>query len=141
MKARFFIAGAFALAVGACAHHEPPPPPPPPPPPVEAPWGPVTVYFDYGKANLTATAVDAVDDFISRHHHTPHHATVVGYCDTAEYHCHELALHRADAVKGELIRRGMDAGAIATDASDDLSVKTGPHTREPQNRRAVIDPR
>ena len=63
---------------------------------------------------------------------------VTGYCDTAEHHCHDLALRRAEAVKDELVRRGMPANLIETRASDDLAVPTKPHVREPQNRRVEI---
>jgi outer membrane protein OmpA-like peptidoglycan-associated protein len=101
-------------------------------------YDPITVFFDFEKANLTGRAADAVADFVAREHHVPHHAVVIGYCDTAEHHRHDLALRRAETVKDELVRRGMDAGSIEVKASDDLLVKTGDHTREPQNRRVVI---
>jgi outer membrane protein OmpA-like peptidoglycan-associated protein len=101
-------------------------------------YDPITVFFDYEKANLTARAADAVADYIAREHHMPHHAVVTGYCDTAEHHRHDLELRRAETVKDELVRRGMDAGSIEVRASDDLLVPTGDHTREPQNRRVVI---
>jgi outer membrane protein OmpA-like peptidoglycan-associated protein len=102
-------------------------------------YDPITVYFDYEKANLTGRAADAVADYVSREHHVPHHAIVTGYADTAEHHRHELALRRAEAVKDELVRRGMDAGGIDVRAGDDLAVPTGDHVREPQNRRVVIN--
>ncbi len=101
-------------------------------------WEASTVYFDYGKANLTAAAADVVADAVAHH---PSHEVVTGYCDTAEHGCHDLAMRRAEAVKDELVRHGMPAGAIETHASDDLAVPTPKHTREPKNRRAVIDPR
>jgi outer membrane protein OmpA-like peptidoglycan-associated protein len=101
-------------------------------------WDASTVYFDYEKANLTAAAADAVAEAVSHH---PRHEVVTGYCDTAEHHCHDLGLRRAEAVKDELVRRGMPAGAIETRASDDLAVPTPKHVREPKNRRVVIDPR
>ncbi|MEJ0027969.1 MAG: OmpA family protein [Rhizomicrobium sp.] len=140
MKTKTAIAVLFATALSACASHEPPPPPPPPPPPF-AHHEAVTVYFDYQKANLTATAADQVAGFLEQGHSAPHHVVVIGYCDTAEHHCKDLSVRRADAVKDELVRRGMDPAAIDTGGSDDLLVKTGDHVREPQNRRAVIDPR
>ena len=99
----------------------------------------VTVYFDFEKANLTATAADAIADTLR--HGPPPHEVVTGFCDTAEHHCDDLGLRRAEAVKDELIRRGMPAGAIETRASADLAVPTPHHVREPQNRRAVLDPR
>ncbi len=104
-------------------------------------WDAVMVYFDYGKANLTTAAAEAIADAVSHNGHMPPHEVVTGYCDTAEHGCHDLGLRRAEAVKDELVRRGMAAGAIETHASDDLAVPTKNHVREPKNRRAVIDPR
>ena len=134
MKTKAAIAILFATALSACAHHAPPPPP-------AMHYEAVTVYFDYEKANLTAAAADQVAGFLAQGHHPPHHVVVTGYCDTAEHHCHELSVRRADAVRDELVRRGMDSAAIDAQGSDDLLVKTGNHVREPQNRRAVLDPR
>jgi OOP family OmpA-OmpF porin len=141
MKMRFLMVAGLAAGLSACAHHAPPPPPPPPPPPqVEVHWDHVVLYFDFMKANLTSAAANAIADAISHHGHPPHHVILTGYCDSAEHHCHDLGLRRADAVKDELVRRGMPAGDIETHASDDLAVPTPHHTREPQNRRVVIDP-
>jgi len=143
MNMRLLAAGLLAAtALAGCTHHMPPPPPPPPPPPqVVVHWDRVVLYFDFMKANLTSSAADAIADAIGHNGHPPAHVVVTGYCDTAERHCHELALRRADAVKDELVRRGMAAGAIETMGSDDLAVPTPKHVREPKNRRAVIDPR
>ncbi len=135
------VAALAATLLAGCSHHHMPPPPPPPPPPPVALWDAVTVYFDYEKANLTAAAASAVADALGHHGRLPRHETVTGYCDTAEHRCHDLAIRRAEAVKDELIRLGMAASDIETYASDDLAVSTGRHMREPQNRRAVIDPR
>ncbi len=48
---------------------------------------------------------------------------------------------RADAVKDEMVRQGIDAGGITTQGKSfhDPLVPTGPGVREPQNRRAVIE--
>jgi len=141
MKLRILAAGLLAATLAACTTDAPPPAPAPLPPKVEVHWDKVILYFDYMKANLTQTAADAIADAISRNGHPPHHVVITGYCDTAEHHCHDLALRRADAVKDELVRRGMAAGDIETLGSDDLAVPTGRHVREPKNRRAIIDPR
>ena len=138
MKSRIPVIAALAvLTLAACTSHKPVPPPPPP----VANNNPVTVFFDYGKSNLTAAAADLVADALTRNGHLPGHETVTGYCDTAEHNCKSLALRRADAVRDEMVRRGMPAAAIDVRGSMDLLVSTGPHVREPQNRRAVIDPR
>jgi outer membrane protein OmpA-like peptidoglycan-associated protein len=52
-----------------------------------------------------------------------------------------LSLKRAEAVKGEMVREGLDGTAIGIDGKGfhDPLVPTGPGVREPQNRRAVID--
>jgi len=52
-----------------------------------------------------------------------------------------LSLRRADSVKDEMVREGMDASGIAVDGKSfhDPLVPTGPGVREPKNRRAVID--
>ena len=141
MGSKFATAAAFAvLTLAACSHDVPPPPPaPPPPPPPVVHYDAVTVYFDYQKANLTGTAADVIADTLR--HGLPRHEVVIGFCDTAERHCDDLGLRRAEAVKDELIRRGMPAGAIETRASADLAVPTPRHVREPQNRRVIIDPR
>lgn len=139
MKTRILMMAALAaMALSACAEDRPPPPPPPN---VVVHWDRVVVYFDFLKANLTATAADAVADAISHNGHPPDHVVLTGFCDTAEHHCRDLGLRRAEAVKDELVRRGMHPGDIETFASDDLAVPTGGHTREPKNRRVVIDPR
>ena len=125
MKIRILAAGLLAATLAACTTDAPPPAPAPLPPKVEVHWDKVILYFDYMKANLTQTAADAIADAISRNGHPPHHEVITGYCDTAEHRCHDLALRRADAVKDELVRRGVAAGDIETLGSDDLAVPDG----------------
>jgi OOP family OmpA-OmpF porin len=143
MKTRFLTMMALtAMALAACAGPDrAPPPPPPPPPPPAMNNALVTVFFDYEKANLTATAADLVGSVLTRNGHLPGHELLIGFCDTAEHHCDRLGLRRAEAVKDELVRRGMPAAAVEVRVSMDLLVPTGHHVREPQNRRVVIDPR
>jgi len=52
-----------------------------------------------------------------------------------------LSIRRADSVKDEMIREGMDGSTISIEGKSfhDPLVQTGPGVREPQNRRAVID--
>jgi outer membrane protein OmpA-like peptidoglycan-associated protein len=53
----------------------------------------------------------------------------------------KLSVARAQSVKDEMVREGMDGSTIAIEGKGfhDLLVPTGPGVREPQNRRAVID--
>jgi len=52
-----------------------------------------------------------------------------------------LSVRRAESVKGEMVREGMDGSQISIEGKSfhDPLVPTGPGVREPQNRRAVID--
>jgi len=68
---------------------------------------------------------------------------VTGHTDTVGSMAYNqrLSERRADAVKTEMVREGLNAGDISTigrNFSEPL-VPTGPGVREPQNRRAVID--
>ena len=68
---------------------------------------------------------------------------VTGHTDTVGSMAYNqrLSERRADAVKTEMVREGLNADDISTvgrNFSEPL-VPTGPGVREPQNRRAVID--
>jgi outer membrane protein OmpA-like peptidoglycan-associated protein len=67
---------------------------------------------------------------------------VTGHTDTvgSDKYNQALSERRAEAVKGEMVRQGMDGRsiAIAGKSFHDPLVPTGPGVREPQNRRAVI---
>jgi outer membrane protein OmpA-like peptidoglycan-associated protein len=67
---------------------------------------------------------------------------VTGHTDTVGSQAYNQALseRRAEAVRAEMVRLGMNAADIMTvgrSFSEPL-VPTGPGVREPQNRRAVI---
>jgi len=68
---------------------------------------------------------------------------VTGHTDTvgSDSYNQGLSVRRADAVKDEMVRQGMDGSQIAIEGKSfhDPLVPTGPGVREPQNRRAVID--
>ncbi|MBV9332188.1 MAG: OmpA family protein, partial [Alphaproteobacteria bacterium] len=68
---------------------------------------------------------------------------VTGHTDTvgSDRYNQALSVRRAQSVKGEMERDGMDGGAISIEGKSfhDPLVPTGPGVREPQNRRAVID--
>jgi outer membrane protein OmpA-like peptidoglycan-associated protein len=75
--------------------------------------------------------------------HGPVHITITGHTDTVGSHRYNQALseRRANAVKNEMVRMGMNAAQIGTigKSFDDPLVATGPGVREPLNRRAMID--
>jgi len=119
----------------------PPPPPPAPPPPMVRQF---MVFFDFDKSNLTKEAREIVARAVTTATQTGAARIVVtGHTDTVGSRRYNQALseRRANAVKSEMVRLGMNASEIATvgkNFSDPL-VPTGPGVREPQNRRAVID--
>ena len=126
-----------------------PAPPIPVEPPVPLPARTYLVFFDWDRATLTPRAREIVDDAAASS--TRVHVTTIevdGYADTshaqpgARGHDYNLQLsrRRADAVRAELVRDGVAAGAIAVHGYGDthLLVPTGPDAREPQNRRVEI---
>jgi outer membrane protein OmpA-like peptidoglycan-associated protein len=120
-----------------------------PPPPAPAPSAAVTVrnfmvFFDFDKSNLTPEARDIVARAVDTAKQTgTARITVTGHTDTVGSRRYNQALseHRAQSVKAEMVRLGMNSSEIATvgkNFSEPL-IATGPGVREPQNRRAVID--
>jgi outer membrane protein OmpA-like peptidoglycan-associated protein len=67
---------------------------------------------------------------------------VTGHTDTVGSMAYNqrLSERRADTVKTEMVREGLDANNISTVGRNfaEPLVPTGPGVREPQNRRAVI---
>jgi len=133
----------------------PPAPPPPPvaeyvPPPALPPVVPqptfvrnYVVFFDFDKSTLTPEARDVVASAVqTAKMHGPVHITITGHTDTVGSHRYNQALseRRANAVKNEMIRMGMNGSEIGTSGRsfDDPLIPTGPGVREPQNRRAMI---
>jgi outer membrane protein OmpA-like peptidoglycan-associated protein len=120
-----------------------------PPPPAPAPSASVAVrnfmvFFDFDKSNLTPEARQIVARAVDTAKQTGSaHITVTGHTDTVGSRRYNQALseRRAQSVKAEMVRLGMNSSEIATvgkNFSEPL-VATGPGVREPQNRRAVID--
>jgi outer membrane protein OmpA-like peptidoglycan-associated protein len=68
---------------------------------------------------------------------------VTGHTDTvgSDSYNQGLSVRRAESVKDEMTREGMDGSTISIVGKSfhDPLVPTGPGVREPQNRRAVID--
>lgn len=124
----------------------PPPPPPPAPPPVVAPPSVKTfiVFFDFNKSDLTAEALGVVQEAVKTAQTSGMvKVMVTGHTDTvgSDSYNQGLSVRRAESVKDEMTRQGMDGSGISIEGKSfhDPLVPTGPGVREPQNRRAVID--
>jgi OOP family OmpA-OmpF porin len=122
----------------------PAPPPPPPPPPMAKPVTTFIVFFDFNKSNLTAEAQSVVAEAVKVAKANGFvKVEVTGHTDTVGSDSYNMGLsvRRAEAVKDEMVREGMDGSGIAIQGKSfhDPLVPTGPGVREPQNRRAVID--
>jgi len=67
---------------------------------------------------------------------------VVGHTDTLgdKTYNQQLSLQRARAIRGQLVRDGLDARTIPTAGRGelDLAVESGDQVSEPRNRRVVI---
>ncbi|HMI95992.1 MAG TPA: OmpA family protein [Micropepsaceae bacterium] len=125
------------------AYVEPAPPPPPAAAVIPAPRE-FMVFFDFDKSNLTPEARDIVSAAVkTAKDRGAVRIVVTGHTDTVGSFRYNQALseRRANSVKAEMVRQGMDRAMIATvgKSFSDPLVATGPGVREPQNRRAVID--
>jgi outer membrane protein OmpA-like peptidoglycan-associated protein len=139
------VLGRLTLTFGEEA--PPPPPPAPPPPPPAPPPPPVKtfiVFFDFDKSNITPEADSVVSEAVKT---AKEGGTVkmliTGHTDTvgSDSYNQGLSVRRANAVKTDMVQKGMDGSEIAIEGKSfhDPLVATGPGVREPQNRRAVID--
>jgi outer membrane protein OmpA-like peptidoglycan-associated protein len=134
----------------------PPPPPPappivaeaaPPPPPAPPPVATVrnfVVFFDFDKSNLTEEARQVVASAVNAAKSSgTARITVTGHTDTvgSQRYNQRLSERRAESVKTEMVRLGMNGSEITTigRSFNEPLVATGPGVREPQNRRAMID--
>ena len=102
------------------------------------------VFFDFDKSNLTEKAQEVVAEAVKTAKANGFvKVLVVGHTDTvgSDSYNQALSVRRAQAVKDEMVREGMDGDGISIEGKSfhDPLVPTGPGVREPQNRRAVID--
>ena len=102
------------------------------------------VFFDFDKSNLTAEALQVVQQAVRTAMTSGMVRVVVtGHTDTvgSQRYNQALSVRRANSVKAEMVREGLNANDIMTvgRSFNDPLVPTGPGVREPQNRRAVID--
>lgn len=102
------------------------------------------VFFDFNKSNFTGQALEVIAEAVhlARIYGTVK-VVITGHTDTVGSDADNLALsvRRAQAVRDEMVREGLDARGIEIEGKGfrDLLVATGPNVREPLNRRAVID--
>ena len=102
-----------------------------------------TVFFDLGSARIDAVGLNTIEDAASDFADTGSTSvSIVGHTDTTgspEIN-RELSRRRAEAVKAEMIARGVPESEIVTAwrGESELAVMTGDDVAEPQNRRAEI---
>ncbi len=132
---------------------EPAPAPEPVPEPTPAPQEPAEaapvaplsymVFFDFDKSAITPEARSVLETAVQNaKENNVVRIDVTGHADRAgsdEYNM-RLSKRRADAVKKELVKLGISAAEIATEAKgeSDPLVPTDDGVREPQNRRVEI---
>jgi len=105
------------------------------------------LYFDFGSAKLSAVsrpvirkAADAVRRTVDRGNFS--HVKVIGYADTVGTTAGEdrLSMRRAQAVRDELVRDGLDPAVLKIEGRGKLEpeVLTGDQVKNPRNRRVRI---
>lgn len=102
------------------------------------------IFFEFNRDRLNAEARAIVRDAVaSAGTGGLVRVKVTGHTDTvgSESYNLRLSVRRAEAVKAEMVRDGLNPAQIAIDGRGfhDPLVATGPGVREPQNRRAVIE--
>lgn len=101
------------------------------------------VFFDFDKSSVNAEGISVLEFVVAEFNNGQINGiNVVGHTDTsgsAAYNA-KLANRRASSIKGELIARGVPAGAVTISGvgENDLLVATQDGIREPANRRGVI---
>jgi hypothetical protein len=140
MIKKLLIAFAAASMVAACSS-EPPPPPQPQPQQVQA--SSFMVFFDWDRSNLSAQAVNTIGQAAAAFKQTGAARIVAtGHADRSgpDNYNMALSLRRANAVKDQLVRNGVPAGAIQVIGKGESQplVATADGVREPQNRRVEI---
>src|SRR5579864_4985068 len=105
------------------------------------------LYFDFGSAKLSSVARPVVNDAADAVRRTVDrgnfsHVKVIGYADTvgSTEGQDKLSLRRANAVRDELVRDGIDVSVIKTEGRGKLEpeVLTDDQVKNPRNRRVRI---
>lgn len=105
------------------------------------------LYFDFASAKLSSVArplisqaAEAVRSTVAKGNFS--HIKVIGYADTvgSTEGQDRLSIRRANAVRDELVRDGIDPSAIKTEGRGKLEpeVLTGDQVKNPRNRRVRI---
>jgi outer membrane protein OmpA-like peptidoglycan-associated protein len=105
------------------------------------------LYFDFASAKLSSVArpvvnhaADAIRRTVAKGNFS--HVKVIGYADTVGTTAGQdrLSLRRADTVRDELVRDGIDPTVIKTEGRGKLEpeVVTGDQVKNPRNRRVRI---
>jgi OOP family OmpA-OmpF porin len=102
------------------------------------------IYFEFDKSNLTPEAQAALDDMIFDIRDRELGGIIAaGHTDTAGPPDYNMGLseRRAETVANELVKAGIPAQIITTEAfgETDLAVPTPDNTPEQANRRVVLD--
>jgi OmpA-OmpF porin, OOP family len=104
---------------------------------------PFTVFFAFDSDNLTAAALEIIDDAVAMADKLGIvDFSVTGHADRAgpEAYNLDLSLRRANSVRDALIQRGVKASGISVGGRGEaeLAVPTADGVREPANRRVEI---
>ncbi len=101
------------------------------------------VFFDFNAAKVDAGGASVVDSVAAEiKKQSIKSVNVIGYTDTSgsKKYNKRLSAKRANAVRDELVARGIDANLLMIDSmgEENLMVPTADEVREPANRRAEI---
>lgn len=101
------------------------------------------VFFDFDSSTVNAEGISVIESVVAEFQNGQINGiNVVGHTDTSGSTAYneKLAMRRSNAIKGELIARGVPAGVVTTSGAgeNDLLVQTQDGIREPANRRGVI---
>src|SRR5262245_20313527 len=137
MRKRLVIAWLFIALVAAIAEPLFAGTPPPPPPTCDPP----SVFFDPGKTELSADALQVIAGFAFFMRQRPGLVVITGHTDDAEGDDKALSERRAAAVKQELVRLGANPNEMQTEGkgSSDPLVRASPSASERLNRRAFMN--
>jgi OmpA-OmpF porin, OOP family len=99
------------------------------------------IFYAYDNPSLTSDGNATVESAVSAAKSNTGAICVTGYADTAEHNPAELSAARAKAVAAKMESLGVATGRIQTKGmgTREPMIETPPNTKEPQNRRVVIE--